>query len=113
MTGHNCFYSRIYISVNLDVYPCVMERRFKHCNIAECGDIVLNESIRKQNKDAIEECSGCEFRYVCFDCRPNSLSNDAYEKPWYCIYEPKKGIWKDADEFVIELRKKWNGEGNT
>ena len=110
VTGHNCFNSHIYISANLDVYPCVMERRVKHCNIEECQDIVLNESIRKLNKNYIEECKYCEFRYACFDCRPNSLSGELYEKPWYCTYDPKNGIWSKPDEFVIELKKIWDSE---
>ena len=90
VTGHNCFDSRIYISSNLDVYPCVMERRLKHCNI--------------------EKCQECEFRYVCFDCRPNSLSGKIYEKPWYCTYDSKKGVWKDVEEFVADLKEKWSKE---
>ncbi|MBU5682070.1 radical SAM protein [Blautia sp. MSJ-9] len=112
ITGHNCFDTRIYISADLNVYPCVMERRFKHCNIAECQNIMLNESIRKLNKDNIEDCKECEFRYACFDCRPNSLSNKMYEKPWYCTYDPRKGVWKDVEEFVLELKEKWDREEN-
>ncbi|GMN96899.1 radical SAM/SPASM domain-containing protein [Blautia wexlerae] len=110
ITGHNCFDSRIYISANLDVYPCVMERRFKHCNIMECQDIILNESIRKFNKDKIEDCKDCEFRYACFDCRPNSLSGAMYEKPWYCTYNPQKGVWKDIEKFILDLKEKWGKE---
>ena len=112
VTGHNCFDSRIYISADLDIYPCVMERRFKHWNIAECQDIILNESIRKLNKDHIEECNECEFRYACFDCRPNSLSGKMYEKPWYCTYDPQKGTWKDVEKFVADLKSKENAEAN-
>lgn len=107
---HNCFSSRIYISATLDVYPCVMERRFRHCNILECQDIVLNDSIRKLSKDNVEECKDCEFRYTCFDCRPNSLSGEMYEKPWYCTYDPKRGTWKDVEEFVYNLKMQWGGE---
>lgn len=107
VTGHNCFNSRIYISADLDVYPCVMERRFKHCNILEFAGISLDESIKKLNKDNIDECSKCEFRYACFDCRPDSLSENILEKPWYCTYSPQKGIWKDVEEFIADLKSKW------
>lgn len=110
VAGHNCFASRIYISANLDVYPCVMERRFKHCNIEEVKDLILDENIRKLNKDHIEECKDCEYRYVCFDCRPNSLSGEKYEKPWYCTYEPKKGTWQDVNKFILSLKDKWGTE---
>mgnify|MGYP002619285840 FL=1 len=107
ITGHNCFDSRIYISASLDVYPCVMERRFKHCNIMKCQDIIFDESIRKLNKDYIEDCKDCEFRYACFDCRPNSLSGRMYEKPWYCTYDPQRGEWKDIEKFILDLKEKW------
>lgn len=107
VSGHNCFNTRIYIAADLDVYPCVMERRFRHCNIAECQELLLDDSIRMLGKDAIEECKECEFRYACFDCRPNSLSGEKYEKPWYCTYNPYDGIWEDEEKFIKELKEKW------
>lgn len=107
VSGHNCFNSRIYISADLDVYPCVMERRFKHCNMAEYHGLFLKDSIRKLGKDQIEGCKECEFRYACFDCRPNSLSGEIYEKPWYCTYDPHNGIWENEDRFIRNLKDKW------
>lgn len=105
--GHNCFNSKIYIAANLDVYPCVMERRIKHCNIRKHGGIKLQQYICEMNKDCINECHYCEYRYTCFDCRPNSLSGELLEKPWYCTYNPLLGKWDDEDEFISELKKKW------
>lgn len=46
-------------------------------------------------KDDIEVCRGCEFRYVCSDCRAyledpaNPLS-----KPLKCGYDPATGVWE-------------------
>lgn len=105
---HNCFSSKIYISARLDVYPCVMERRIKHCKINKTDGITLKDSIRKMNKDYIKECCLCEYRYTCFDCRPNSLSSDLYEKPWYCTYKPLLGTWENEDEFIRKLKDKWS-----
>ncbi len=107
LSGHNCFRDKIYISVNMEVFPCVMERRFKHCVIDEQNKIVLDDSIRYFTKDKVNECSYCEYRYACFDCRPNSLSDNIVEKPWYCTYNPKHGEWIDEDKFIVELREKW------
>ncbi len=107
ISGHNCFRDKIYISVNMEVFPCVMERRFKHCVIDEQNKIVLDDSIRYFTKDKVNECSYCEYRYACFDCRPNSLSDNIVEKPWYCTYNPKHGEWIDGDKFIVELREKW------
>lgn len=106
VSGHNCFNSRIYISSNLDVFPCVMERRLKHCNIEECKDILYDELIRKMNKDNIDECKECELRYACFDCRPDSLNTDVLGKPWYCTYNPYRGTWEDEEKFIARLKKK-------
>lgn len=107
VSGHNCFKDKLYISSNMEVFPCVMERRLKHCVISEDGGIALDNSIRSFNKDRINECCQCEYRYACFDCRPNSLSSDLWEKPWYCTYKPLLGEWEDEDEFIKNLKYKW------
>ena len=106
ISGHNCFKTKIYISANMEIYPCVMERRLKHGVINEQG-ITLDNSILNFNKDSIHECCNCEFRYTCFDCRPNSLSGDVFEKPWYCTYNPAEGKWEDSEAFIKKLRAKW------
>lgn len=107
ISGHNCFKSRIYISADMNVYPCVMERRLKHCNIKNNKEIILDESIRNFTKERISGCCLCEYRYICHDCRPNSLSGNIYEKPWYCTYEPLSGKWIDPDIFIKKLRERW------
>lgn len=104
ISGHNCFKDKIYISANLDVFPCVMERRIKHCTINN-GKITLDDNIRYLTKDKINGCSKCEYRYACFDCRPNSLSGEIFEKPWYCTYHPENGEWENEDEFIARLRE--------
>lgn len=106
-SGHNCFKSKIYISSDLDVFPCVMERRIKHDKLDGHADIRLDEKILNLTKDYIEDCRNCEFRYACFDCRPNSLSDNVFAKPWYCTYEPESASWIDIDEFIQGLKKKW------
>ena len=106
VSGHNCFRDKIYISANMEVFPCVMERRMKHCTISDNGKIELDDKIRNFGKDNIEECSKCEYRYACFDCRPNSLTENIYEKPWYCTYNPEQGMWENEEEFISKLRER-------
>lgn len=104
VNGHNCFFRRLYFAVDGIVFPCVMERRVSHGSIIHQELVnVINSKLREFNKDYIEECKCCEFRYCCFDCRPDSLSDDIHAKPWYCTYYPKIGKWKDPDEFVDEF----------
>lgn len=108
VSGHNCFANKIYISADLIVYPCVMERRFNHGKLSKNTGIVLNKFIQGLNKDSIQECCACEYRYCCFDCRPNSLSGDRLEKPWYCTYNPYVGEWIPKDTFIMKLKEKWD-----
>lgn len=107
LSGHNCYKEKIYVSANMEVFPCVMERRLRHCTINQDNGITLDESIRNLNKDKIEGCKCCEYRYVCFDCRPNSLSGNLYEKPWYCTYNPILGKWEDENKFIRLIKEKW------
>lgn len=104
ISGHNCFRHKIYISSDMKVFPCVMERRFKHCDINKKSKIILNKKICSFNKDIIETCNKCEYRYTCFDCRPNSFVENIYAKPWYCTYDPMTGIWADENEFISKLK---------
>lgn len=106
LNGHNCFARRAYFSVDLDVYPCVMERRLVHGNISKTDlSTILKNEILKFNKDVINECKECEFRYCCFDCRPDSNGKNIYDKPWYCTYLPLQGKWNDnIIEFISRLQ---------
>lgn len=99
--GHNCFATKIYVGADLTVYPCVMERRFSHGSLID-NDLknILKKDIMEFSKDKIKVCQKCEYRYACFDCRPNSLGDDIYAKPWYCTYDPETGIWADPEQFI-------------
>ncbi|HNS44427.1 MAG TPA: radical SAM protein [Alphaproteobacteria bacterium] len=100
VSGHNCFSTRLYIDSNMDVYPCVMERQFKHGNLLDnnLSDILKTE-IFDLTKDKIESCKVCEFRYACMDCRPDRFSGNLYAKPWYCAYVPEEGKWLSKSDF--------------
>lgn len=102
--GHNCFANHLYFDVLGDVYPCVMERRMSHGNIhsAHLAQLVKPQ-ILNFNKDCVSECSSCEFRYFCFDCRPDSMGGGISAKPWYCTYHPLTGEWEDVDAFITDF----------
>jgi len=105
--GHNCFARSIYISSDLTVYPCVMERRISHGNLKN-GSLrnILRSEIQGLSKNQIEACKDCEFRYACHDCRPDSFSKNLFAKPWYCTYDPSTGIFADVDDFVNQIVSK-------
>lgn len=103
VSGHNCFRNKIYIGVDKTIYACVMERRITHGKIAKNHNIKLNEHILNFNKDFVDECRYCEFRYTCFDCRPDSIIENIYSKPWYCTYDPLKGKWENPEKFIDSI----------
>jgi SPASM domain peptide maturase of grasp-with-spasm system len=45
------------------------------------------------NKDTIEVCKDCEFRYICSDCRAYTQSNNINSKPLKCNYDPYSATW--------------------
>lgn len=105
---HNCFSRNLYIDCNLEVFPCVMERRFKHGNLKNSElSSLINESIQILTKDFIVGCNKCEYRYFCFDCRPDSLGADQFAKPWFCSYDQNIGEWIDSEVFIKSLKTKY------
>jgi len=52
------------------------------------------QEVWEVNKDQIEICKDCEFRYICTDCR--ALIRDhsnRYSKPSKCTYDPFRAVW--------------------
>lgn len=104
LSGHQCFIKDLYISSNLNIYPCVMERRISYGNLKHKNLLdVIKHQIRLLSKDNIETCRDCEFRYACFDCRPDANGHGLYDKPWYCTYSPQEGKWHDVIDKFEEL----------
>lgn len=96
----SCFAIHLYIGSDLQVYPCPMERRLSHGDIREreLKDL-LKPAILGFSKNNVDGCKDCEYRYLCRDCRPDSLTGRIGEKPWYCTYDPYQGKWESFEEF--------------
>jgi len=106
VSGHQCFLHDIYIDTKLTVYPCVMERRQSYGNLKDKPLVeMLSSKFRYMTKDNIEGCKNCEYRYACFDCRPDANNRGFYQKPWFCTYEPTKGIWHSVESVYEYLQK--------
>lgn len=104
VNGNRCFTSKLYISADLEVYPCVMERRFSHGNLKDDNlENLIKMEIQEFTKDKVDGCKDCEFRYACYDCRPDSLSDDIYAKPYYCTYDVNKGEFMNEDEVIKNI----------
>ncbi len=100
----HCFSSKLYVSSELDVFPCVMERHFTHGNIKNQPlTSILDKKILSFSKSDVESCQDCEFRDFCFDCRPDRLDSDSNIKSWHCLYNPKSGTWGDPQDHYNRL----------
>jgi SPASM domain peptide maturase of grasp-with-spasm system len=51
------------------------------------------------NKDQIDVCKDCEFRYICTDCRAYLRdAGDRFSKPSKCTYDPYTAAWQQPVE---------------
>jgi radical SAM protein with 4Fe4S-binding SPASM domain len=99
-----CFANYLYVGSNMNVYPCVMERRMCHGNLRNKAlSEILDHTLINYSKENVKECRGCEFRHLCKDCRPDSISMKIDDKPWYCTYDVANGVWMDKDAFIDNL----------
>jgi SPASM domain peptide maturase of grasp-with-spasm system len=63
------------------------------------------------NKDQIEVCKDCEFRYLCTDCRAYIRDGrDLYSKPSKCVYDPYTAVWRSSAERPAVLAGATKGE---
>jgi SPASM domain peptide maturase of grasp-with-spasm system len=98
---HNsCLNRKISIDVNGDIKNCPsLPQSFG--NIAEVSlqNALLHKNFKDLwliNKDQIEVCKDCEFRYICTDCRAFITNpEDKYSKPSKCSYNPYIAEWEN------------------
>lgn len=104
---HNCLAGKLTITDTGDVLPCIFSRGKTVGNVLRDGSIetVLEGQIKdiwKITKDDVLVCQDCEYRYVCFDCRPISegatQGNGNFETAPYprCTYNPYEGEWANG-----------------
>ncbi len=99
---NNCLNRKLSIDINGMICNCPsMPTKFgKYDNSKALIEILKLDSFRKLweiNKDEIEICKDCEFRYICHDCR--AFTNDANNersKPKYCDYDPYSAKWNKS-----------------
>ena len=113
---HNtCLNKKISIDKNGCIKGCPSMSN-SHGKIGENTiDEILNQGKIQQlwtiNKDEIEICKDCEYRYCCTDCRVfTDDSNNKYSRPSKCNYNPYQGLWKEEKGYVDVL--KWLANKN-
>ncbi|MEM2367799.1 MAG: SPASM domain-containing protein, partial [Candidatus Bathyarchaeia archaeon] len=103
---NSCWFGKAAVTSSGNVIPCVFARdqvvgNVKHQSLAE---IILGEKMLRLwglNRDQIEVCRDCEYRYVCEDCRPwaYGLTGNLYAKSPRCTYNPYTGEWEKKENF--------------
>lgn len=59
------------------------------------------KSLWKINKDKIDVCKDCEFRYMCFDDRiPEKRNDKEYFHKTECEYNPYLSLWSTDEKFI-------------
>ncbi len=107
---NSCWNSKLAITSNGDVIPCIFARDDVVGNIKEDKFENIIKQIEDKwmiTKDKVEVCKDCEFRYACHDCRPlaKTINDNVYSKYPRCCYDPYKGIWEDIEKCTKELSK--------
>lgn len=97
---NTCLNRKISIDVNGLIKNCPsLSKSFGCIEENSLNTVVKSEDFKKLwqiNKDEIDVCKICEFRYICTDCRAY-LENpkNIYSKPLKCGYDPVTCTWED------------------
>jgi radical SAM protein with 4Fe4S-binding SPASM domain len=93
--SHNCYHDHLVLKPDGSASPCIMTRAVSYGNASTDGvsRLLQSEAYRHMtqlSKDRIPGCMECEFRYACFDCRPDAMKGtaDYFKKP-DCGYDPR------------------------
>ncbi len=98
---HNtCLNRKISIDMTGEIKNCPsMSNSYGNIVNTNLADVINNSNFTQVwtlNKDKINVCKDCEFRYVCTDCRAYLDSPlDLYSKPLKCGYDPYTCKWED------------------
>jgi radical SAM protein with 4Fe4S-binding SPASM domain len=92
-----CLGHQVAIDTQGEIKPCLWwPGELGHIHKDAVRDMIYEERFKQYweaNKDSIEVCKDCEYRYNCHDCRLNSLNLDENLrlKPVFCCYDPYTG----------------------
>ena len=84
-----------------------MQKTFGNVKTKLLKDVLNDQSFKELwhiNKDIINKCKDCEFRYVCSDCRAfTEIPEDIYSPPLKCGYDPVTNEWTDWSTNPLKL----------
>lgn len=97
---NSCWAGRLAVGSEGTVYPCIFARNHPVGRLGResLTDLVAGtplQTLWRITKDDVEVCKGCEYRYVCEDCRPlaEAVGGNLYDPSPRCNYRPDSGEW--------------------
>lgn len=96
---NNCLNRKVSVDAAGEIRNCPsMPASFGNAKDTRLRTAVADEEFRRLwevNKDQVEICRDCEFRYICPDCRAwVRTSDEKFAKPSKCGYDPYTGTWQ-------------------
>ena len=97
---NTCWNGKIVVCEDGNILPCVFARNIslgniKNYTIKEIVSARETQDCWNLTFDRVKECSDCEFRFACKDCRPLAeASSEYYAKNPRCTYDVYSGEWK-------------------
>lgn len=96
---NSCLNRKVGIDEKGEIKNCpTQSKSFGNIRTNSLLDICLSKDFQKLwsvNKDQINVCKDCEFRYICSDCRMFlDDKEDLFSKPKKCKYNPYTNIWE-------------------
>ncbi|MCL2414464.1 MAG: grasp-with-spasm system SPASM domain peptide maturase [Bacteroidales bacterium] len=97
LTSNTCLDKKVCVDSKGYIKNCpAMDTSYGHINTTKLKDCLNNEQFKKMwhiQKDDIEICKDCEFRYICTDCRAFITNDNLFSKPKKCNYDPYENTW--------------------
>ena len=95
---NTCLNRKISVDARGDIRNCPsLPTRYGNVRDTSLLSALAREGFRdlwEINKDQVESCRACEFRYVCVDCRAFVRDpGDRYSRPSKCTYDPFTARW--------------------
>ena len=97
---NNCLHKKISIDAAGNIKNCPsMNKHYGNISDTPLKVVLAKKDFTQLwdiNKDKINVCKDCEFRYICTDCRAYLEDpHDLYSKPLKCGYDPYTGVWQN------------------
>ncbi|MEO7827854.1 MAG: grasp-with-spasm system SPASM domain peptide maturase [Allosphingosinicella sp.] len=102
---NGCLNRKVSIRADGEICNCPSMRAGFGKDLTRLSAIVASPVFQRPwrlRKDDIEGCKGCEFRYVCTDCRAYLEDDASLAKPARCRYDPVTGIWRTSSLPIAE-----------